>query len=190
MPNRNVTTIGSTQAAFARSDLEAEFDLIWRAEMERSNTAGILGFLRSNPQEMKRLLDGIPFPIFTLDTAHTVTNWNKACERTTGLSREDMLGRKDSWKGFYPQKRPVLADLIVDSASEEKIASLYPDRSIRSKVFPEIFMAEDFFPGLGERGAWLFFSASPLRDERDNVIGASLSCPHAERGENKRRDAG
>lgn len=150
----------------------AESDLLWQAEMERSSIAGVLSLLDLNQYELEKVLDEIPLPIFTIDTAHTVINWNKACEQITGISSSEILGTKDAWRGFYPDKRPVLADLILERSPEERIASLYGSQYTRSKIFPDMFMAEDFFPGLGENGVWLFFSASPLRDDEENIIGA------------------
>jgi diguanylate cyclase (GGDEF)-like protein/PAS domain S-box-containing protein len=150
----------------------SEFDLLWRAEMERVKTDGILGSLHLNQYELKKVLDGIPLPVFAIDTAHTVINWNKACERITGISSKEMLGRNDPWRGFFQHERPVLADFIVNSSSEEEIAYFYGSQYIRSEIFPEIYIGEDFFPELAPDGVWLSFSASPLRDEQENIIGA------------------
>jgi len=154
------------------SGANSVFDMRWRAEVEQSSMASVLSSLRLNQYELRKVLDAIPLPIFTIDTTHTVTSWNKACNQMTGIPSKEMLGTSDPWRGFYPNKRPVLADLIVDGSSEERMASLYGSKYSRSEIFPEIYMGEDFFPGLGQNGVWIFFSASPLRDEQENIIGA------------------
>ncbi len=149
--------------------------------------ANILISLDRVEHGLKRVLGGIPLPLFAIDSRHVVTCWNRACETLTGIPEGDMLGRSDAWRALYPKKRPVLADLIVDHASEKEIAALYEDRFIRSEVIPEMVMAEDFFPGLGPQGIWVFFSASALRNEHGEIIGAIevltdiTRCKEAER---------
>ncbi len=51
---------------------------------------------------------------FLLDKEHTVIMWNRACEELTGVKEKDIRGTKDAWKGFYPNRRPVLADLVLN----------------------------------------------------------------------------
>ncbi|MCK7497356.1 MAG: hypothetical protein MZW92_46070 [Comamonadaceae bacterium] len=39
-----------------------------------------------------------------------------------------MIGTDDHWKSFYPAKRPILADLIIDGVGEREIDRLYHGR--------------------------------------------------------------
>ncbi len=116
--------------------------------------------------------DGNPVPAFAIDADHVITHWNKACQHTIGRSSTEMVGTKNQWQPFYPQERPVLADLIVAGTVEELIDTYYHDKFMRSSLIPGAYEAEDFFPHLGEHGRWLFFSAAPLRDELGRVVGA------------------
>lgn len=116
--------------------------------------------------------DGSPVPAFAIDADRRVTQWNKACERITGISAASILGTRDHWKAFYRQYRPVLADLIVSASGEDAIEKYYHGKCMRSTLIPGAYEVEDYFPHLGESGRWLYFSASPLRDGDGRVVGA------------------
>ena len=122
-------------------------------------------------RELEQIVEGTPLPLFVIDTGHTVTRWNRACELLTGIACRDIVGTKEPWRGFYTQERPVLADFIVDRASEEQVAASFRGRYWRSHVFEGAYMVEDFFPEIGD-GVWLYFSAAPLYDEQGNTVGA------------------
>ena len=62
---------------------------------------------------LSEIVHQLAIPTFVIDTAHVVTNWNRACERLTGYSAKRMLGRREAWKAFYQNPRPTLADLVV-----------------------------------------------------------------------------
>ena len=83
-----------------------------------------------------------------------------------------MIGTRKQWMTFYPRERPVLADFVVDDAPEEKLAEYYRGIYRKSSVAEGGYEAEKFFPDVGEKGAWLFFTASPLRDSEGNITGA------------------
>ena len=65
---------------------------------------------------------------------------------------------------FYPKKRPVLTDLIVDCVTEDEVSRYYSRKIQPSKGIKNVYEAEDFFPAVGEEGRWLFYKAAPLRD--------------------------
>ncbi|MFZ5464675.1 MAG: PAS domain-containing protein, partial [Pseudomonadota bacterium] len=71
-------------------------------------------------------IEASPIPTFVIDAAHTVTHWNKACEVLTGTTAARVIGTHEQWRAFYPSRRPVLADLIVDGADAAEVARLYP----------------------------------------------------------------
>ncbi|MCU0577980.1 MAG: PAS domain S-box protein, partial [Desulfobacterota bacterium] len=60
----------------------------------------------------EELVDGSPIPTFVLDRNQQVVFWNRACVELTGVSRLEMVGSREIWKPFYPEERPVLANLI------------------------------------------------------------------------------
>lgn len=121
---------------------------------------------------LSAFFDGSPVPAFAIDANHVVTHWNKACERTIGVPASRMIGTRNQWAPFYPEERPVLADLIVSGAAETMVETYYHDKFRRSPIIPGAYEAEDFFPHMGESGRWLFFSAAPLRDDRGRIVGA------------------
>ncbi len=121
---------------------------------------------------LSEFFDASPVPAFAIDTNHIVTQWNKACERITGIPATAMIGTENHWQPFYKKKRPLLADLIVSDTVEKTAQAYYHDKIRRSSLTPGSYEVEDFFPQLGESGRWLFFSASPLHNNLGQVVGA------------------
>ena len=119
-----------------------------------------------------RIIDGTIIPLFVIDSKHKVVYWNRAVEALTGIDRGDIIGTDEQWRAFYKKKRPVMADLIVDRASAEKIESYYPGRCKKSPLLVGAFDAEGFYPSLGESGKWLYSTGSPIKDRWGNIIGA------------------
>ena len=121
---------------------------------------------------LAQILDGDPVPTFVINADHVVVHWNRACEAIIGMPAERMVGTRNQWTAFYPQARPVMADLIVDGALENRVASLYSGKYRRSPLIEGAFEAEDYFPAFANGGRWLFFTAAPLRDGQGNIVGA------------------
>ncbi|WP_048130850.1 PAS domain-containing protein [Methanolacinia petrolearia] len=65
------------------------------------------------------LLDGSPVPMFILNSEHRLIYWNKALERQSGIKAGDVLGTKSQWEIFYSEKRPTLADLLLDNSTDD-----------------------------------------------------------------------
>ena len=128
--------------------------------------------LRESEKRLSQILHGLSIAAFVIDENHVITHCNKAFENLTGFSAEALVGTKNQWKTFYPSERPILADFIVDGASEEKIASYYAGKSMKSSLIRGAYEAEDFFPNLKGGGKWLFFTAAPLIDDQGQVKGA------------------
>ncbi|HEY56728.1 MAG TPA: PAS domain S-box protein, partial [Dehalococcoidia bacterium] len=81
--------------------------------------------LKRAEEMLAKIIDGSSISMFVIDRAHKVTHWNTALEALTGLKREEIMGTNEQWRAFYAEKRPVLADLIVDGASAEEIERYY-----------------------------------------------------------------
>ena len=118
-----------------------------------------------------QLLDSIPIASFILDKDHVITHWNVAITQASGLTKEEMIGTKNHWKPFYPEQRPTMADLILDSANAKNMDQLYLDKYRPSPVLEDAYEAEDYFPDMGN-GEWLSFTAAPIYDADKNIIGA------------------
>lgn len=139
-----------------------------------------LGIIIRDITERKRaenqlagIVNGSTIPTFVIDREHKITHWNAALESLTGISRDAVLGTSDQWKPFYPAKRPVMADLIVDEAPEAEFRERYGTRYKKSALIEGAFEVLDFFFDHDERGGkWLLFTAAPLRDSTGALYGA------------------
>lgn len=124
---------------------------------------------------LSQIVSGSPIPTFVIDRNHRVTHFNKACEVLTGRKAEEIIGTDGQWRAFYAEKRPVMADIVLDAAIEDIAGMLethYQGKFRASSVRSGAFEARDFFPALGEDGKWLFFTAAPIRNADGDVIGA------------------
>ncbi len=128
--------------------------------------------IRKSKNWLSQIVDRSSVPMFVIDKDHRVTHWNTACERLTGISKEEIKGTKDPWKAFYQEERPVMADLVLENADEERISEYYENKFERSSLIDEGYEAEDFFPDFGEKGKYVFFTAAPIKDSEDRRIGA------------------
>lgn len=121
---------------------------------------------------MEGILGGSPIPAFVIDRNHRVILWNRACAELTGHDARDMIGTDRHSLPFYPEKRPLIADLIV----EEDLAGLetyYGTKRVRkSQTIQGAYEAWDHFVDLGGRSRHLYFLAAPIRDERGQIIAA------------------
>lgn len=134
-----------------------------------------LRFLAANNEIAGQLLQQIvlsgPVPTFVIDAEHKVVLWNRACELITGKTASEMLGTSNHWQAFYPEPKPVLADLIVDGCLLPELGRLYDYPCRLSETIPGTFEVEDNFP-FSDLGRWFFITAAPLRDKDGQIIGA------------------
>ena len=120
---------------------------------------------------LSEIVDGCPVPMFVLDQDHRIAHWNRACESLNGMLASDLIGSHDQWKTFYGEKRPVLADLILDSA-DGRIPELYQGICKRSPHSAGAWEATDHFPEFTSGPKWLYFTAAPLRGLDGRIVGA------------------
>jgi PAS domain S-box-containing protein len=128
--------------------------------------------LKESEKKLFQIVEGTSIPTFVIDNKHIMTHCNRAFEILTGISRSAILGTAGQWMSFYATERPVMADFIVDRASEAEMARFYRDEPRKSPLIDGAYEAEGFFPDLGETGKWLFFTAAPILDDEGNVVGA------------------
>jgi PAS domain S-box-containing protein len=128
--------------------------------------------LLEREKELLQVLEGSPIPTIVINDKHIVTRCNRAFENLTGIAARDIIGSRNQWMTFYMQQRSIMADLIVDNAPEEEITRYYGDKYRKSAIIEGAYEAEDFFPTLGEEGKYMFFTAAPLRDAEENIVGA------------------
>lgn len=129
---------------------------------------------REAERRLNEIIAGSPVATFVLDSACRVTHWNRACEALTGVSKEEVVGRAEVWRAFYPYgtRRVVLAEMIVRNARASEVSEHYVGHASPSKLVPGAFEASDFFPSFGAGGQWLRFMAAPLHNMAGDVVGA------------------
>lgn len=125
-----------------------------------------------NRQAISQIVDGSTIPTFVIDANHVVTHWNKACERLTGHPAEKVVGTNGQWKAFRSGRRPLMADLILDGVGEKEVLRYYGKKWRKSPLIDGAYEAEEYFPVLGKKGKWLFFTAAPIKASDGKIIGA------------------
>ncbi|GFE59644.1 PAS domain S-box protein [Geobacter sp. AOG2] len=109
-------------------------------------------------------------PIFVLNREHSIIYWNKALEKLSGYKADDMKGTTRQWEVFYPEKRPTLADVVLDHA-QGSLPNLYNNYR-PSPLVEGAFQAEGWYH-LGSAGRhYLRFNAAPIRNGTGEVVGA------------------
>lgn len=105
-------------------------------------------------------------PAFLLDEQGKVAVWNEACEALTGIKAKEVLGTQDHWRGFYPKKRACLADVMLETGSNDAAyANLTLDRVAgrgRAENWCDL-------PAGGRH--YLIIDAALVRDERGALAG-------------------
>jgi len=118
------------------------------------------------------IIEGTPIPMFVIDRDHRIILWNRACEELTGFKAGEMIGTDRQYLPFYKEKRPVIADLIVDDdvAGLEKF---YGKKQVqKSSIVEGAYEAGDFYENLGGKRRHLYFLAAPIYDEKGEIIAA------------------
>ena len=121
---------------------------------------------------MEDLFETIPAAVIVIGTDHKITHWNRTAEILTGYKAAGMIGTDRQWEPFYAQKRPILADLLIDDRTAE-ITQFYQNmRCMSVQTLPGAWEVSGKFEGL-EGGNRLFYViASPLSDEQGRITGA------------------
>lgn len=121
---------------------------------------------------MYQIVENGPVASYVIDSSHHVTHWNEACAQLTGRPASQMLGGAQTWRAFYAEARPTLAELIVDGRVESDGTRYYGEGLQRSPLLADSYAYEGFYPQLGPSGRWLYVTAGPLRGIDGQVMGA------------------
>jgi PAS domain S-box-containing protein len=157
--------------------IEKEFDLFSQqlAKIVEERTRHLQSVERElveRERALSQIIQGNTIPTFVINKDHIVTHWNRACKNLTGYKAEEIVGTNKQWLAFYPEERPVMADVIVDGLREDEIKRYYGDKWRKSAFIEGAYEAEDFFPHIGEEGKWLFFTAAPIRGAEGETVGS------------------
>jgi len=107
-------------------------------------------------------------PTFVIDSDHVILSWNKACEELTGLSYKEMVGTRDHWRGFYQEKRPCLADTVIDIDSN--IASHLYTNYTKSPLLAGGIHAQNWCTVAKGEERYLSIDAAPIVDKNNKLI--------------------
>jgi len=128
--------------------------------------------LVESERTMSQIIQGSTIPTFVINKDHIVTHWNKACEKLTGFSADEIVGTNKQWMPFRSEARPIMGDVIVEQMKEDEIIRYYGAKWHKSALIEGAYEAEEYFSGLGGDGKWLFFTAAPLKAPDGEVVGA------------------
>ena len=128
--------------------------------------------LVESEKTMSQIIQGSTIPTFVINKDHIITHWNKACEKLTEFSADEMVGTNKQWVPFRSGERPTMADVILDEMKVEDIKRYYGPKWRKSDLLESAYEAEEFFPNLGENGKWLFFTAAPIKGPDGEMVGA------------------
>jgi len=126
--------------------------------------------LQAQKEFAESLVQNSTVPTFVIDCRHRVIIWNHASEALTGIKAAGILGSDQLWKTFYEQKRPLLADLVIDGDLEA--LPRYYQVYARSNLIPEGVLAEGWYRDPQGKGHYILINAAPIRDGSGGLIGA------------------
>jgi PAS domain S-box-containing protein len=126
--------------------------------------------LLNSYRRLEDIIDFLPDATFVIDRDGKVVAWNRSVEQVTKISKMNMIGRGDYEYAlpFYGERRPLLVDL-----------ALLPDDVFENNHYKNVYrqgdtlFAETYVPrSYGGKGAFMWGTASRLRDKSGNIIGA------------------
>jgi diguanylate cyclase (GGDEF)-like protein/PAS domain S-box-containing protein len=113
-----------------------------------------------------QLMETLAVPVFVLDATSRVMLWNRACERLTGVPAREIIGTRDHWRSFFEERRPTLADLLLEDRAGEA-GRIQPRLGLADE---QHMSAESWcdMPRVGRR-RYLAADASPIYDDRGRL---------------------
>ena len=125
--------------------------------------------LSESQKRTAEIIEFLPDATFAISREGVVIAWNRAMETMTGVKKGEILnkGNYEYSMVFYGERRPIFIDLVMDPDTIN--AGQYP--SIRKEG--DKIVAENFIPQFHHgRGAFIWFTASPLYNSQGDISGA------------------
>jgi PAS domain S-box-containing protein len=156
----------SDRAIFNEDGMIIEFQSVGRDITDRKKMEETL---KQSEHRFSDIIDNLPDATFVIDPDGKVIAWNKAIEEMTGVKARDMIGKNNFEYAipFYGKRRLILIDLIFKS--DEEIAQNYSG-IIREKQ--NVLIAKTTLPHPKGKKSILWAKASPLYDDKGNIVGA------------------
>ncbi|MBM3134229.1 MAG: GAF domain-containing protein [Chloroflexi bacterium] len=132
---------------------------------ERKRMAEVV---RESERKLTDIINFLPDATLVIDQEGKVIAWNRAIEEMTRIKAADMLGKGNYEYAlpFYGERRPILIDLVFLPQEE------FEKRYAHIQRQGSILIGETYVPNLPGGGAYLFATASVLRDSQGHVVGA------------------
>jgi two-component system, NtrC family, sensor kinase len=117
-----------------------------------------------------RIIQNAAAPMLVIDAQHTILFWNNALAKLTGKSSFQMRGTKQQWTPFYAEKRPLLADLLID----QKLKAIENSYSgVEASHFVDgAYRAEGWYENVGGKRRYLLFEAAPITNRQNEIVAA------------------
>lgn len=121
-------------------------------------------------RRLDQIIDFLPDATFVINRKGKVIAWNKAIEEMTGVARKEIIGKGDQEYAlpFYGEKRMLLSDLILLPDNDKELQKYNAVQNSGNVIYGETYVPKAY----GNRGAYLWVTASLLRDSEGNIIGA------------------
>lgn len=123
---------------------------------------------RNAYQQLHDIVEFLPDATFVIDNEKKVIAWNRAIEKMTGLTKEEVIGKGDYIYSlpFYGKRRPILIDLLDEDV--EAVRRNYDKVLVDGKNL----FAETYIPSFrGGAARYLLGTATPLYDSHGNQVG-------------------
>ncbi len=119
--------------------------------------------------QLMDIIDFLPDATFVIDNDRKVIAWNRAIEEMTGIKKQEIIGKGNYSYSvpFYGEPRPILIDMMYEDSIDIRSQYSYVEKK------GDTIYAESRVPFLlaGHR-TYIWATASPLRDDYGNMIGA------------------
>lgn len=148
---------------------EAINGMLGALEQSRAELRASEGRYRNLAKRLQDIIEFLPDATFVIDQHKRIIAWNRAIEEMTGVPKETMVGRGNYAYAvpFYSKPRLTLIDLVEGGNLETEIEYEHVERKGAT------LFAESYAPALyGGKGAYLWITASSLRDSEGNLTGA------------------
>jgi PAS domain S-box-containing protein len=153
--------------------IEQSFDCFSRIIARRNERSRHIELeLLEKERAQSQIIQGSTIPTFVINQDHIVTHWNKALEKLSGRSADEVVGTNQQWAPFWQSERPTMADVILGQIDKHGIQKLYGSQWRESALIEGAYEAEVFFPRVGQTGKWLWFTAAPIKAPDGTIVGA------------------
>jgi PAS domain S-box-containing protein len=158
---------GPQDPPFNQAELNFSIGLAQQTAVAIEN-ARLFEEAQESRRRMADIIDFLPDPTLVIDRQGRVMAWNRAIEEMTGIKAGEMLGKGSNEYAlpFYGERRPILIDMAL--LPNEEMGKKYTHIQRRGSIL----MGETIAPQLQGRKAYLYATASTLRDSKGEIVGA------------------